>query len=113
MSSGKITSRLFTIAFVALVAATSVQVFGQTAMPRIEERVRIAFDRIYDGIRMGDLTRGEAGRLIREHEAVRRLMRQVRQDGVVYKGERRDVRERLERLERDIDWLRSNGDRYR
>ena len=97
-----------TIAVAALAALASAQVAGQTKMPNIQERVRIAQERINDGVRLGDLTRGEADRLNRELQEVRRMMKTARQDGVVYDGERRDIRERLQMVERDIDRLRYN-----
>jgi hypothetical protein len=86
----------------------STQLAAQTAMPNIEERARVASDRIYQGIRAGDLTPTEAERLYFELGDVRRLMRNARKDGAVYQTERSRIRERLETLERDIDRLRAN-----
>jgi hypothetical protein len=112
MSSPKIVSRLFTVFVATGIMLGCAQVGAQTQMPNIEERVRIAQERVNDGIRLGDLTPKESGRLNRELEEVRMMIRNVRRDGVVYENERRRIRERLVVVERDIDRLRANRRRY-
>ena len=98
-------SKLLSIIFAVLVSMVSVQAVAQTAMPALEDRVRIAYDRIGEGFRMGDLTRSEADRLRLEVEEIERIMRRARRDGIATKGERLEIRDRMALVERDIDRL--------
>lgn len=68
--------------------------------------------RIDQGIRSGHLTPREAGRLRMQERDLYRLEAQFNADGYLSRGERRQLREELAMLDRDIDRLMGNQ-RYR
>lgn len=67
--------------------------------------------RIHEGVRQGDLTRGEARHLQREAHDVRVKEREYRADGRFTPAERRDVQRDLDRVSGDIHRERHDGDR--
>lgn len=67
--------------------------------------------RIHEGWRQGDLTRGEARGLERAARDVRREERAFRSDGRFTPAERREVHRDLDRLSHEIDRERHDGDR--
>lgn len=87
-----------------LAAAMSFQAVAQQ-MPAIERRLESAKSRIYEGIRNGNLTRSDSERLNGEVDRIERLMQATRRDGVATRSERQDIRDRLAKVERDIDRL--------
>lgn len=68
--------------------------------------------RIEHGIRSGQLTPREAGRLREQERELYHLEARFNSDGYLSRGERRQLREELAMLDRDIDRLMANR-RYR
>ena len=104
-------SRVISIVFAALIAMLSIQAVAQTPTRGIDKRIAIAKDRVYDGVRMGYLTRGESDRLNREIADVEGMLWRAKRDGVANYWERQDIRDALVRVERDIDRLAYNRQR--
>ena len=67
--------------------------------------------RIQQGVRQGDLTRGEARRLQGDARDIRREERRFRAEGDLSHGERRHVQRDLDNLSRDIHDQRHDGQR--
>jgi len=60
-------------------------------------------ERIRDGVRSGELTRREAGKLERQHRKLQREMRRDRcNDGRLSRGEKRQLERKQDRLSRKI-----------
>jgi hypothetical protein len=104
-------SRIISIVLAALIAMLSVQAVAQPQTPGIDRRIAVAKDRVYDGVRLGYLTRAESDRLHREIADVEAMVRRARRDGVANYWERQDIRDALVRVERDIDRLTYNRKR--
>src|SRR5258705_13733168 len=62
--------------------------FGSRDIDRLQERQR---ERILQGIRTGELTRGEASRLIAEQRMIQQEERRYRADGVLTRDEQREL----------------------
>ena len=101
-------SKLVNFIFVALIASASLHAVAQTQTPGIDRRIAIAKDRVYDGVRLGYLTRAESDRLNREIAGVENMLFRAKRDGVANYWERQDIRDALTRVERDIDRLTYN-----
>lgn len=104
-------SRMISIVFAALIAMLSVQAVAQPRTPGIDRRIAVAKDRVYDGVRLGYLTRAESDRLNREIADVEGMVRRAKRDGIANYWERQDIRDALVRVERDIDRLTYNRQR--
>ena len=104
-------SKLVTLVFAALVVSISLQSIAQAPTPGIDRRIAIAKDRVYDGVRLGYLTRVESDRLNREIANVEYMLHRAKRDGVANYWERQDIRDALVRVERDIDRLTYNRQR--
>jgi len=98
----------FLLAVAAVVLVMASLPADAQRLPNLEERVADARDRVHRGFRNGDLTRNESDRLHSDIDRVERMMRQARRDGVATKGERRDIRDELAYIEREIDRLMHN-----
>jgi hypothetical protein len=66
--------------------------------------------RINEGLRQGELTRREYGRLQHEAAQIRREERAYRADGHLSRGERRELHRELDDLSRDIRRERHDGE---
>ena len=75
---------------------------GTTRTPRINRRERNQQNRIYQGVRSGQLTRREAGRLERQESVTRRQEHRAKADGVVTPQERAHLLRRENRTSRHI-----------
>jgi hypothetical protein len=73
--------------------------FDSRDIDRLQERQR---ERILQGIRSGELTRGEASRLIAEQRMIQREERRYRADGALTRDERRDLWQDLNAAGRHI-----------
>lgn len=91
-------------AVMAFGAAAAVQ-----ATPRTDTRQGNQIERIEDGIAEGDLTRGEARRLLSGQRHVNRLERRTHADGVVTGGERLRLERAQDNQSGRIWRLRHNG----
>jgi hypothetical protein len=77
----------------------------------INARQGMQQSRIQQGVRHGDLTRGETHRLRGEARNIRRDERAFRSDGNLSRGERRHLDRDLNRMSRDIRHQRNDGQR--
>ncbi len=96
---------------VAMLIAASVPVAANAREHRVDQRQHNQQQRIHEGWRQGDLTRGETRRLQREARDIRRDERAFRSDGRFAPAERRHVQRDLDRLSRDIHRERHDGER--
>jgi Skp family chaperone for outer membrane proteins len=77
-----------------MISATSASYADAVRRPRdpgVNARQHHQRDRIQQGMRSGELTRREAGRLAHEQRDIRQLEREYRADGGLTGGERRDL----------------------
>ena len=79
---------LLTLTFAAL---TATMASAQIATPRIERREARQGQRIQQGVRSGELTRGEAQRLRQGQRHVDRMEDRAKSDGVVTPRERAHI----------------------
>lgn len=82
------------------------------ATPRTDARQGNQIERIQDGIAEGDLTRGEARRLLSGQRHVNRLERRTHADGVVTRGERVRLERAQDNQSGRIWRFRHNGRRH-
>jgi Skp family chaperone for outer membrane proteins len=97
----------FSAAMVALVGVLAVVSASQadTRRPRdpgVNARQHNQRERIQQGIRSGELTRRETGKLVREQRDVRRLEREYKADGTLTGAERRDLHQEQNEASRHI-----------
>lgn len=98
-------SRIAAVLAVSLCAVTSVSFADAQHRPRdpaVNARQHHQRARIHQGVRSGELTRREAGRLAREQRDIRRLEREYKSDGVLTGAERRDLHREQNGASRDI-----------
>ena len=74
-----------------LAALTAAMASAQTATPRIDRREARQEARIHQGVRSGELTRGEAMRLQRGERHINRMEGRAKADGVVTLRERERI----------------------
>jgi hypothetical protein len=93
-------------AFIAgILSATSVSYADAVRRPRdpgVNARQQHQRDRIQQGVRSGELTRREAGRLAHEQRDIGRLEREYKADGAVTGVERRDLHHEQNQASRHI-----------
>lgn len=94
-----------------LAIAGSAQVVAAERERGINGRQQFQQQRMQQGARSGDLTRGEARNLQRGARDIRQTERRARADGQLSRGERRDLNQDLNRQSRDIRRERHDGDR--
>ena len=103
----KTTRLLILTAMLALLAATTAS--AGTATPRIERREARQQARIHQGVRSGELTRGEARRLEMGQRHVDRMEDRAKADGRVTPRERVRISRAQNRQSRHIARLKHNG----
>lgn len=91
-----------------LPATSSAQWRGGYRTPGIDRRERMEMQRIRQGIRSGQVTRGEARRLLAEQRRIRMHERWAKRDGSVNRWERQRLNRELNRASRDIYRARHN-----
>lgn len=98
----------------ALIAALSTfaiaNVYADTRDPGVNKRQHRQHGRIADGAKSGELTRSEAKALRSEQRAIRAEEREFKSDGVLPKGERRELHRDLNESSRDIRREKHDGD---
>lgn len=97
----------FAAASILLVA--SLIASAQTATPGITARQRNEQARIRQGVRSGELTRGETRRLKNREADIRQDKRAARADGVVTRDERQDIRKEEAKASRAIYRQKHDG----
>lgn len=100
-------SRIVLIAAVATLAASAA--FAGTVTPRIDRREARQHARIHQGVKSGELTRGEATRLRAGQRHVRRMERRAKSDGTVTPGERARITRAQNHQSREIHRLKHNA----
>ncbi len=70
--------------------------------PGVNARQHHQQERIEQGVRSGELTRGEAKQLRQEERSARREEREYKSDGKLTRDERRDLHQDLNQVSRDI-----------
>ena len=102
---------VITLVLVAALAAVTVDVASAAcaATPRIDRREAWQHGRIREGVRSGELTRGEAMRLRAGQAHVRAMEYRAKSDGVVTPGERARITRTQNRQSRHIYRMKHNG----
>jgi uncharacterized membrane protein YebE (DUF533 family) len=77
----------------------------------VNQRQSFQRERVATGVRQGDLTRREAGRLNAESRQIARKEQAFRSDGHFSHSERREIHQGLNRHSRHINQQRHDGDR--
>jgi uncharacterized membrane protein YebE (DUF533 family) len=99
-------------AFLATTSIASAQSYGYGNSPReIDARQAQQERRINQGVRSGELTRGEYQKLESEQAHVRQLERQAKADGYISPAERARIREAQNQASRHIYQEKHGGDR--
>jgi hypothetical protein len=103
----KRTLMIFVLA--AAMTTLAAQAFAHTATPRIDRREARQHARIVQGVRGGELTRGEAARLRMGQRRVHMMERRAKSDGFVSMRERGHIT-RMQNLQNRRIWrLKHNG----
>lgn len=100
--------RLITMAM-ALTMLTVAVASAHAATPRVNQRQANQHARIQQGVRSGELTRGETARLRAGQRHVNRVERRVKADGVVTRGERARLNHAQNVQSRNIARLKHNA----
>ena len=100
---------LFAVAAItALTAMTAMSAEARCATPRVDRRELRQHARIQQGVRRGELTRGEAWRLRAGQGQVRRMEQRAKSDGRVTPRERMRLDRAQDRQSRRIFRLKHN-----
>ena len=91
--------RLMTMAASLLIAGS---VLAQTSTPVVTQRQENQKERINEGVKSGELTKGEAARLRAEQRAIRAEKRMAKADGRVTRAERARLRHYQNKASADI-----------
>ncbi len=84
----------------------------KTNASSIDQRQNVQMERIFEGVRSGQLTRYEARELIQEQKRIDQLQRRYLADGRLDRGEWADLERRLDEASRDIRAEKHDDDRY-
>lgn len=97
-----LSATLLTLAGVLAVASASQADTRHTRDPGVNARQHNQRERIQQGVRSGELTRRETGKLVEEQRDVRQLERAYKSDGTLTGAERRDLHHEQNQASRDI-----------
>jgi Skp family chaperone for outer membrane proteins len=97
-----LSASLLTLAGMLAVASASQADTRHTRDPGVNARQHNQRERIQQGVRSGELTRRETGRLVEEQRDVRQLERAYKSDGTLTGAERRDLNHEQNQASRDI-----------
>ena len=98
----KIIIGFFVLAFVSTAA------FGQTKTPKINKTQVRQHERIHQGVKSGELTKGETAKLKSEQRNIQREKVLAKSDGKVTRGERKIIRADQKKASKDIYRLKHN-----
>ena len=87
----KFSAAVLTLAGVLAVVSASHADARRTRDPGVNARQHNQRERIQQGVKSGELTRRETGRLVHEQRDVRQLEREYKSDGTLTGAERRDL----------------------
>lgn len=102
-------TKLIMVAFMAIFGTTALQ--AQMAYNGDFNKSQEQRNRIHQGERSGELTRGEAHRLKHEQRHIRKTKCRAKADGRITKGEKRHIRNEERRADQDIYRLKHNDRR--
>lgn len=93
-----------TLAFVGVLAVVNASHADtrRTRDPGVNQRQHNQRERIQQGVKSGELTRRETGRLVHEQREVRQLEREYKSDGALTGAERRDLHQEQNEASRHI-----------
>ena len=93
-----------TLAFVGVLAVVNASHADtrRTRDPGVNQRQHNQRERIQPGVKSGELTRRETGRLVHEQREVRQLEREYKSDGTLTGAERRDLHQEQNEASRHI-----------
>ena len=97
-----LSATVLTLAGVLAVVSASQADTRHTRDPGVNARQHNQRDRIQQGVRSGELTRRETGKLVEEQRDVRQLERAYKSDGTLTGAERRDLHHEQNQASRDI-----------
>jgi len=97
-----LSAALLTVAGVLAVASASQAETRHTRDPHVNARQQNQRERIQQGVKSGELTRRETGRLVEEQRDVRQLERAYKSDGTLTGAERRDLQHEQNQASHDI-----------
>jgi Skp family chaperone for outer membrane proteins len=97
-----LSATLLTLAGVLAVVSASQADTRRPRDPGVNARQHNQRERIQQGVRSGELTRRETGRLVEEQRDVRQLERAYKSDGTLTGAERRDLQHEQNQASRDI-----------
>ncbi|MCX6175182.1 MAG: hypothetical protein NTZ27_10550 [Ignavibacteriales bacterium] len=92
--------RIFAILIILSVSYTAIS--AQTVTPKIDKTQKNQQLRIHQGIKSGELTRGEVRKLENQQKAIQRDKRIAKADGALTPGERRHIRNEQNRASKNI-----------
>ena len=98
----KFSAAVLTLAGVFAVVSASYADAHRTRDPGVNQRQHNQRERIQQGVKSGELTRRETGRLVEEQRDVRQLERAYKSDGTLTGAERRDLHHEQNQASRDI-----------
>ena len=97
------------VAFAAMSVAAVSAAHANPATPRIDRREAKQHQRIVQGVRQGQLTRGETRQLVKGQRHVHRMERRAKADGVMTGRERVRINRAQNHQSRHIARLKHNG----
>ena len=98
----KFSAVVLTLAGAVAVVGASHADTHRTRDPGVNQRQHNQRERIQQGVKSGELTRRETGRLVEEQRDIRQLERGYKSDGTLTGAERRDLQHEQNQASRDI-----------
>lgn len=95
------------LALFTIVIFSSV-LFAQTKTPQINKTQKCQQARIHQGVRSGELTKGEARKLENEQRDIQQDKKMAKSDGKVTRGERKHIKTEQRKASKDIYRLKHN-----
>jgi Skp family chaperone for outer membrane proteins len=105
----KFSAAMLTLAGVLAVVSVSHADARRTRDPGVNARQHTQRDRIQQGVKSGELTRRETGRLANEQRDIRQLEREYKSDGTLTGAERRDLHQEQSQASRHIYAQKHDG----
>ena len=99
----------YLILVIISIGVLSVISSAQDKTPIINKREAKQNNRIKEGVKTGQLTKGEAKYLHQEQKEIRNSKRSAKKDGKVTKGERKMIKSEQNKANKDIYRLKHNN----
>ena len=101
-------TRIFVLASAAILFAFSYPALAQTKTPRATKRQINQQERIHQGVKSGELTKGETIRLEKQQKKIQKDKVKAKSDGIVTKKERAKLQAEENRASRNIHRKKHN-----